>query len=683
MMTKKIALFLLCALILTGCATPINNPVPQLTRLSDTITPADTLVPTIALPATPTPNPTAATAPVSAGQAAARLHADSFAASISNDGRYVVFQSSAGDLIDADLPACPNATQATAGQPCQQVYLYDRQTSKTSLVSANAKGEPGDGSSGAARLSADGQFIVFSSFATNLITTPGGGSSAGLFILDRAAHTVAQITDDGANPAISADGRYIVYEGGGNIYLYNRVTGQKDLLSRPDPAASGDNLGPPGSSYTPSISADGDWIAFWSWDGHLVPGDTKLCGDANCGDVFLYDRIQKLVTRIPMNAAWGVGMEFFPTSLSADGRWLVTANLLYDRSNGQITRTQLTGGKISADGYWLLAARGPQVYIQPLDSDKVEQVTLSSAGTPADGPLISSVSCMGPPQCQFKTGFDFSADARYVVFDSTAGNLAGPDPYLCAPAGVIPHNCADIFLRDRQTKQTIWVSKPVRPAAAAAQALPAVTLQPFTSLERAATMITAHADGSSLLNRSEVAYYLQPNFWRFDTRSNPPAPRDPEILTGDGKTLWHYTPGNNSITILNASIHPSQPNRQPPLFGSAEKLISLQDFMARVKACYPNAAFLGPGDSVAGQPSYVIYLGVPTCPDPISGGAGPETIWLDQHTLLALRWVAQSTQSSLPLYALTVTSVKYNSPLTPDWFTKVSVPGANTVDQRP
>ena len=672
-MMKKIALVLLCALIFAGCA----SPAPRVTPLPGDQTPVDPLIDL------PTPRlTTIPSTPASRVQTAPRQHADSFAASISNDGRYIVFQSSAGDLIDQDLPACPIAAQATVGQPCQQVYRYDRQTGKTGLVSASANGEAGNGSSGAARLSADGQFIVFSSFADNLGAPSGGGSSPGLFVSDRQAHTITQITADGANPAISGDGRYIVYEGGGNIYLYNRVTGQKDLLSAPDPSVTGDALGPPGSSYTPSISADGDWIAFWSWDGHLVPGDTRLCGDSNCGDVFLYNRIQKLLTRVPMNKPWGVGMKFSPTSLSADGRWLATENILYDTSNGQTTRTQLTGGKISADGYWLLAARGPQVYIQSLDSDKVEQVTLSSQNAPADGALIGSTGCMGPPQCQFETGFDFSADGRYVVFDSTADNLAGPDPTICAPEGVIPHNCADIFLRDRAAGQTIWVTQPVRPAASAAPSLPTVTAQAFTSLERDAAFAASQADGASLATRSEQVYYLQPNFWRVDARSNPPAPREPDILSGDGLDLWHYNPDNNSITIVKAAIDPASHYgaASPPLFGSADKLTSLQDFVNRVTPCYPNPTFLGAGETLAGQPTYVFYLGRSTCA--AAASAGPETIWLDQHTLVALRWIVQSTQSALPLSALTAASVKYNPSLTPDWFTKISVPGAVTVDQR-
>lgn len=617
---------------------------------------------------------------------APRHHADSFAASISGNGRYIVYQSSSGDLIDQDLPACPQANLSAPGAPCQQVYLYDHQSTHTELVSAGPDGAPGNASSGAARLSDDGRYVVFSSYATNLVGSgASGGATPGLFISDRQNKTTSQITQDGANPAISADGRYIVYEKGAassgtglsNIALFNRVTGSEQILTRPDPQATGAGLGPPGSSYSPSISADGNWIAFWSWDGHLVTGDDKLCGQSNCGDVFLYNRIQEQLTRIPMDAAWGVGMTFYPTSLSADGRFLVTANLLYDQSNGTSTRTQLSGGIISADGYLLLGARGPQVYIQALDKTSLEQVSLGIKDQPANGPLIASSTCMGPPQCQFETSFDFSADGRMVVFDSTGDNLAGPDPYLCAPANVVPHNCADIFLRDRQTQKTEWISKPVRPAAVSAHALPTGAVAALTSLERTADIARA---GSP--TRSEHAYTLQPKYWRYDTRSTPPQPREPEIVSSDGKDTWRYTPGNNTETITTGAIAGSQLNREPLLFGAAEGVTSLQGFVADIKPCYPNPTYLGAGDVIAGRASYVFYLGVSACKDALVKDGGPEAIWLDQQTLVALRWVVPTAQSPLPLYVLSVGDIFANPDVPPAWFTAPSVPGAQVLDQR-
>ena len=686
-MTRKKGLFffsfILITLMVMSCSAPIRAVPPS---------PGQTLVPTIDItlpPATGVGKSPTLQAPVTGGQVAARRHADSFAASISADGRFIVYQSSAGDLIDKDLPVCPNATSEAAGQPCQQVYLYDIQSGATSLVTAGPRGDPGNGSSGAAKLSADGRYVVFSSYATNLATSSPSGAAAapGLFVSDRQAHTITQVAQDAANPAISGDGRYIVYEKGAsggvtNIYLYNRVTGEETLISRPDPAATGDTLGPPGSSYTPAISQDGEWIAFWSWDGHLVPGDEKLCGATNCGDIFLYNRVLQQMTRIPMDAPWGVGMEFYPTSLSADGRWLATANLLYDQTTGQEIRTQLAGGKISADGLWLLAARGPQVYIQPAGQTNLEQVSVSTGGAPANGPLITAVSCMGPPQCQFKTGFDLSADARYVVFDSTADNLDGGDAALCAPPGVIPHNCSDIFVRDRQTRQTTWVTKSVRPAAPAALSLPDVTPLSLTSLERTAEITSARPDGTANPSHTEQAYYLQPGFWRFDTRGNPPAPREPEIESGDGKTIWHYQPGNNTTTIMNGQLRPTQAGREPVLFGRAEGVASLEAFLDRIKGCYPKPVFLGSGDAIAGRPSYVFYLGRATCSGSIVGGAGPETIWLDQQTLVALRWVAQSATSATPLYALTVQEIQLNPALQASWFNHLNVPGAVVIDQR-
>jgi Tol biopolymer transport system component len=141
----------------------------------------------------------------------------SFAPSVSGDGRWVAFTSS------ADLDATPGSEQSEGrrGQTTQkpQVYVRDRQLGTTRRVSVGSAGAP-DGSSFQPAISRDGRFIAFVSDATNL-TRGDRNRSSDVFVRDthdgrttlvsRAAHGG---TGNGpsTNPAISADGRFIAFQ---------------------------------------------------------------------------------------------------------------------------------------------------------------------------------------------------------------------------------------------------------------------------------------------------------------------------------------------------------------------------------------------------------------------------------------------------------------------------------------
>ena len=98
---------------------------------------------------------------------------ESLSPDISRDGRYVVFESAAGNLIDT--PLLPGTFR---------VFLRDRETGVTRLLSANANGEPANGASGNPAISADGTAVVFESTATDLIATHEIGSrSVGIYLI--------------------------------------------------------------------------------------------------------------------------------------------------------------------------------------------------------------------------------------------------------------------------------------------------------------------------------------------------------------------------------------------------------------------------------------------------------------------------------------------------------------------
>lgn len=106
---------------------------------------------------------TGATTRVSVGPAAAEANGGCAAPSISADGRIVAFHSTASNLV------------ATDSNGSRDVFVHDRQTGGTSLVSLDTAGVQGNASSSRASISADGRFIAFESSADNLVAGDSNG----------------------------------------------------------------------------------------------------------------------------------------------------------------------------------------------------------------------------------------------------------------------------------------------------------------------------------------------------------------------------------------------------------------------------------------------------------------------------------------------------------------------------
>jgi hypothetical protein len=199
----------------------------------------------------------------------------SFSSAISADGRYVAF-----------------TDQHRVGQDRwgKDVYVRDRLGGKTSLVSVSTDGVRGDGLSFGPTISGDGRYIVYTSYADNLVPGDVGGF-ADVFLRDQVAGTTELLSTSAtgefgnaysAGPTISADGRYVAFSslatnlvpGDVNrsidVFIKDRVTGRTDLVSRSSSGAPGDR-GSGGSA----ISADGRFVAFASLATNLVPGDTN------------------------------------------------------------------------------------------------------------------------------------------------------------------------------------------------------------------------------------------------------------------------------------------------------------------------------------------------------------------------------------------------------------------------
>jgi Tol biopolymer transport system component len=231
---------------------------------------------------------------------------DSTFPSISSDGRYVAFQSQADSLIDGD----------TNLFPLYDIFVHDLLTGATTLVSVDSNGIQRNGNSTLPSISADGRYVAFMSDASNLVDGDTNGSTD-IFVHDRDADgngiydepgKVLTIrvseTSDGVegnghsySPSISADGRYVAFESD----AYNLVTGDisplmggfRDIFvhdlqtGTTERVSVVDSTGTQGNnhSYSPSISGDGMHVAFESNANDLVAGDTNPLSD-----IFVHDR---------------------------------------------------------------------------------------------------------------------------------------------------------------------------------------------------------------------------------------------------------------------------------------------------------------------------------------------------------------------------------------------------------
>ncbi|MCL4261997.1 MAG: PD40 domain-containing protein [Anaerolineae bacterium] len=257
--------------------------------------------------------------------------------SISADGRYIAFASRASNLVGNDM----NSTL--------DVFVHDQQTGQTNRVSVASDGTEGNDRSYRPSISANGRYIAFFSNASNLVSGDTNGVGD-IFVHDRETGQTdrVSIASDGMEgneqsllPTISADGRYIAYDSyasnlvsgdmnsAWDVFVHDRLTGQTNRVSIASDGSEGND-----ASITPSISADGRYIAYDSYASNLVADDTN--GKA---DVFVYDRQTGQTSRVSIasDGTQGNDDSAYP-SISANGRYIgfisYASNLVYNDANG-------------------------------------------------------------------------------------------------------------------------------------------------------------------------------------------------------------------------------------------------------------------------------------------------------------------------------------------------------------
>ena len=313
---------------------------------------------------------------ISKGTNGAVANGSSFEPSISNDGRMVVFTSNASNLV--------NSGEGNA-QP--DVYVYDRQTQITQLVSTSQFGI-GNAASSSGDVSGDGRYVVYQSNASNLVSNDTN-SLADIFVVDlqdQNYFTRTQLVSKGlvgapangssARPRISDDGSQIVYESSAtnlvandtfinDIYVTSRVT---QLTRRVSQTAAGTEAN--SFSQGANISGDGRYVAFWTNASNLAGDDTN-----GTPDVYLVDLSLNTIEAVSRTSAGAlIGQSSARPAISADGRYVAfgTTNsqfavngfdgvLLRDRAGGTTRRlSQSTVGTVAvgASYYFDLSGDG-------------------------------------------------------------------------------------------------------------------------------------------------------------------------------------------------------------------------------------------------------------------------------------------------------------------------------------
>jgi Tol biopolymer transport system component len=279
--------------------------------------------------------------------------------SISANGRFVQFSSSASNLIGID----------TNDQP--DIFVHDRQTNLTTRVSvANGGTQAVGGASFSGVMTPDARYVAFSSNATNLVTGDTN-SRTDVFLHDRQTGTTQRVSltnggvqatgGDASSPSLSANGRVVAFSSQAIDLVTGDTNARSDVFVRDLQAGTTSriSLGPGGvqgndESFSPSISGDGRFVVFASRATTLVPNGSP--------GIYVHDRTTGATSALSLSTA--ATQALFLPRISRDGRYVcfsfdestTTPNQLFvlDRQSLAKTRVDLSstgvGNNVDSNG---------------------------------------------------------------------------------------------------------------------------------------------------------------------------------------------------------------------------------------------------------------------------------------------------------------------------------------------
>ena len=355
-----------------------------------------------------------ATTRVSVSSAGVEGNNESQFPALSNDGRYVAFESSASNLVAND------------NNDSWDMFVHDRQTGQTQRISVSSGGEEGNGDSRSPAISATGRYVAFTSVSDNLVSNDTN-DAADVFVMDRDTGIIQLVSvsssetqgwGGSSDPAISDNGRYIAFYSNSDTLVSGDTNGKFDVFVRDIVAgqtwrvsvSTDGTQGNHDSWGKVSISGDGRRVGFSSWASTLVPNDTNGALDA-----FVSDWFNGWTHIVSVSSSGAIGNANSSTGMiSGNGQYIsfgsAATNLVASDTNG------------SSDAF-----------VHHLDTGVTERVSVSSSGQQAN-----------------KGGgaVEISYGGRLVVFHSGATNLVSGDN----------NGYDDVFVHDRITHRTSRVS---------------------------------------------------------------------------------------------------------------------------------------------------------------------------------------------------------------------------------
>jgi Tol biopolymer transport system component len=320
---------------------------------------------------------------------------DSLAPSISADGQFIAFTSTATNLTGNK---CDNGFS--------HVYVRDRTTGTTRCVSVNSNGHEGNQHSHAPSISADGTLIAFDSSATNLAGDKCDNGFNHVFVHDLTAGTIQCVSvrsggdegnGDSFDPSISADGRVVVFQstatnladrcsnGNSHIYLHNLVTGETSCIS-----VNNDGKQSNGNSALARISGDGRFVSFQSNPTNF----TARCSNGFI-HIFVRDTLAERTTCASIDNHGNEGnQDSVQPSISSDGRFVAFSS----------AASNLTGNRCTAGNL--------QVFVR----DRADETTKCASLGPKN--VEGNSESINP---------SISANGTLVTFESDSNNLVKKD----------------------------------------------------------------------------------------------------------------------------------------------------------------------------------------------------------------------------------------------------------------
>lgn len=396
---------------------------------------------------------------------------DSLPGGISADGRYVLFESTANNLVVGD------------NNNSSDIFVYDTISATMRLVSVSTGGTQGDGPSRTPAMTPDGRYVVFVSDASNLVAGDANGISD-IFVADLQANTTtlasvgaiakgAGLQPGSDCPEISDDGRYVAFfsqatnvvagfTNAGEVYISDLVastttwasTNARTLFKN---VFGGTNV----VSCNPALSADGLHLAFQTC--------TNVVSGTNSSSIILRYNVGSGTTDVVnsnANVATGSFADIHNLSISPNGQFIAsvanasggTSILLWDSASGTnklITPSISTG--LAAAGWFnypLVSSNGNYVAFVSTATNlsatavtadyhvyvrNVQSATTAVADVDTNG-IGAGVSSITVPT--------LSSDGNVVAFERADGSLVANDNNLSV----------DVFARDIATPKTELIS---------------------------------------------------------------------------------------------------------------------------------------------------------------------------------------------------------------------------------